>query len=835
MCYVPYRPKNPASKTDARSHVRAAITAPTAAIPPLLFAPGAAPARPGATRQPPLPSSLFLPPKNAARTSVCLQPQFTVIRFRQPCPAASYRAPVKRKRPSALRECRSPPYRRIQLPRRTLEVTFVMVSQAQVYEVQDDLEVKSRQTPLRFMKNRKNTLNIVTTQRSAETQTTTQDSEGRDTTQTLKNGISYTVWTVAGEEWELRLILSSNEVSSMLQKFNLIGFIDSLLVSDEMRDKLLPRSQLSKEAKRSTIKQICEIAEKCRGSSGAFAAIFKKKLNGLLTKKWDAHASLCFSGTGNLGAYLHVALVAVAAAVVARGMEDECEDSDSEEEENDDETGSTGVDGEKGCNIPPENIQQQFSELTQAFEVEEKLLCPEGGKKIYFVWKDNLQEGWCRSWTTAPEYTERKERFHYGIGHKILSVSGGDWEVQLLQSPQQNFNIYKTFNIYGFAESILMTKKGNTKLNLLINREANTEKINEVSRLAASFFCDKQSNREAFMKKFQLALSEKCEKYNRARCRMSGPVGKALFGTVLVLSASLLAKAVKGGDTAKGGETGTDGEARCESTCEVGGKSADKETKVGNKGKGSENGTDGEAKAGETVKVGGNFAKKETKGGDSETEGCSAGKEGTCGDIETEGSGAGKQGTCGDIETEGSGTGKQGTCGDTETEGCGAGKGTGEDIETEGSGAGKQGTCGDTETEGCGAGKGTGGDIETEGSGAGKQGTCGDTETEGSGACKGTGGDTETEGSGAGKEAIGRDTRKGNPTDKAEKLGDIGEGDEKSTGNNVGSEDIGEFDGKSTGKERQDGATAEGDENGTDREAKGRKTFKVDGSITPKE
>ncbi|KAJ1184628.1 hypothetical protein NDU88_001431 [Pleurodeles waltl] len=37
---------------------------------PLLFAPGAAPARPGATRQPPLPSSLLLSPKRSVHIRV---------------------------------------------------------------------------------------------------------------------------------------------------------------------------------------------------------------------------------------------------------------------------------------------------------------------------------------------------------------------------------------------------------------------------------------------------------------------------------------------------------------------------------------------------------------------------------------------------------------------------------------------------------------------------------------------------------------------------------------------------------------------------------------------
>ncbi|XP_078526975.1 uncharacterized protein LOC144799499 [Lissotriton helveticus] len=293
-----------------------------------------------------------------------------------------------------------------------------MISQAQVYEVQDDLEVKCCQPPLRFMKNQTKPLYIVTTRRSAGSQKPTQEVEGVTTTQTLQNGISYKVWTVVGKEWELRLILNPNDISSMLQRFNLIGFIDSLLVSEDMRDKLLLENQLSKEAKKSVIKQICEMAEKCRGSSVAFADSFKKKLNSLLSKKWDAHASLCGSVSGNLGAYLYVALVSVAAAVVSRGMEEEHENSDSEEEEDDEDTGTTVEDGAKDCNITPENIQQQFTQLTEAFEMEEKLLFLHDQKKIFVVCKENLQKDWCKTWSTATMYADREETFHYGICHK---------------------------------------------------------------------------------------------------------------------------------------------------------------------------------------------------------------------------------------------------------------------------------------------------------------------------------------------------------------------------------------------------------------------------------
>ncbi|XP_053561099.1 uncharacterized protein LOC128652178 isoform X2 [Bombina bombina] len=415
-------------------------------------------------------------------------------------------------------------------------------AKAQVFEIQHDYTVKKEEVSLLFLRNGSKQLYIVSNQdtkfgllHKAPAQQTLQKDFRKDVQSEFHYGISSKVFSVESSECEVRLLLSSAEISRLSATFNLSGFVSSYLVSDDCSNHL--RSLLDKKDS-AAAQKICKSALRFFCPSKDVAENeFSNTLNEILVKKV---IGTCKDLSNQADIMVLCALVALVAADVAAKWEDLAEFKNIKDNE------------EHITNSDDSHQNTQFEEMITHFELEATLLpLVYQGKRVYVVFRNSKEKEWALGGTKE---TSSGNIFSIGLCHKVFSVFLAGCVIKFIQNLQETYYMTARFHLPGFAKQLLMSEKWREKLkNLYTENDEKEEVIEELSQFAMRFFCAEDYQREIFINRFKKIMREKCCGRHNVQ---AGDEGLYFLGTLLSIKAALTAASIKDGDKDDGFEDG---------------------------------------------------------------------------------------------------------------------------------------------------------------------------------------------------------------------------------------------------------------------------------------
>ncbi|KAM4013349.1 uncharacterized protein ACNLHF_003456 [Anomaloglossus baeobatrachus] len=391
-----------------------------------------------------------------------------------------------------------------------------MDSMVTVFEVQNDCSVKQHEVALKFPRVSKRCLYMVTSQ---NTQLYLLNKEGDDQKKSIfQHGVSTKVLTVTGTTWEVRIVLSPSEISRLVRNFNMMGFIISCLMVKSYQDSLSSLCGHQKRQK-ADVEELSKAAAQFLSSSEDHIVIdYRQKLNAILTTK------IQLSRTGqDIGDKVIGALVALMAAELATSV-----------------GGISDFDYRVQKDKKQEDQKEEIKKMMDVFGVMVDLLTvTHQGKRVQIIFRNPCPDNWALG-GKKPVHSE--DTFVFGLGHKMVSISEGESEVQFLQNLQESYDLISVFHLPALVENLLMTSAWRNKIELFLKKQdERKEIIHELSSLALTFICNATCQKKTFMKEFQREMSKKWSKVDVFS--VSDEV-ICSFGILIAILAALTAKSI---------------------------------------------------------------------------------------------------------------------------------------------------------------------------------------------------------------------------------------------------------------------------------------------------
>ncbi|XP_056401106.1 uncharacterized protein LOC130294974 [Hyla sarda] len=256
----------------------------------------------------------------------------------------------------------------------------------------------------------------------------------------------------------------------------------------------------------------------------------EKHLEDLLNIVNNNIKTLCSRLYDPIGSSLCGALVTLVAAELA-STHGRAQDFDDEEED--------------VRRLPKEPVMthREFEKMVKDFDVKTELKSAiRWTKKTYSLYRNKSLDGWV---PVGKTHLQSGRIFCFGLCLKTFSISGYKWQVQLFQNYEDTHTMASSFHFMAFAKHLMMFREWRTKLDIL--RKAITQRddvIQEISELAARFFCDRSSRRDIFRNYFQEQIKEKCKNIGNS---LEATEGLYVMGVGLVVLGALSALSINTG------------------------------------------------------------------------------------------------------------------------------------------------------------------------------------------------------------------------------------------------------------------------------------------------
>ncbi|XP_069806469.1 uncharacterized protein [Dendropsophus ebraccatus] len=383
--------------------------------------------------------------------------------------------------------------------------------------VMDDGSLETEELSKNILRRHKKPLYIITNEKSRDyVLHTTASRDTKKMARQLKSfyyGISTRVFSVSSD-YEVRLCLSREEISRLSFNYNLIGFIVSCLVSEEYMERL--RSFVQDTEEEGFIQEICRPAGDffCSSDSNQHNKHLED-LRNILNNKIRA---LCRRLVDTIGSFVCGALVALVAAELAstHGRSQHFDDED---------------DVQLVPKQPVMKHHEKFEKMVKDFDVKTELKGDiRWTKNSYSLYRNKSLNGWV---PVGKTHVQSGKIFSFGLRLKTFSICGRKWQVQLFQNYEDTHSMASSFHFMAFANHLMMFQKWRKKLDIFrkdMNRKDDI--IQDISELAARFYCDRSGKRDAFINHFQEEIKKRCENIHNS---LEATEGLYVMGVGLVV------------------------------------------------------------------------------------------------------------------------------------------------------------------------------------------------------------------------------------------------------------------------------------------------------------